>query len=209
MLPFIIALLFLFNWGNFFSHKTAPPPARPEPLACVSYEPRARSYVDQVLEKKMPTLSPEKRYELATVIEQESAVAGIDTIMILSVIEFESNFNPHAISSVGAMGMMQLMPGTILNVSEVEGLPNTDAFDPITNVKAGIKYLARVKKSFKKWDSALMAYNAGPGRIISILRAQEEFPERYLEYPRGVHQKYAFHQRNLNRYYVAMAKIDG
>jgi len=204
MLPFVVALLLFLH----LSHKEQKPVVvpEPEPLACVSYEPRPPSYIDRVLEQKMPRLSDEKRYRLATAIEQESAIAGIDSLMILSVIELESDFNPHAISNVGAVGMMQLMPGTILSISETEGLPNTDAFDPVTNVTAGIRYLARVKKSFKKWDSALMAYNAGPGRIVDILKAQAEFPERYLEYPRGVRQKYTFYQRGLNRYYLAMAR---
>ena len=76
-----------------------------------------------------------------------------------SVVYAESGYNPRARSKVGALGLMQLMPGTAKELRVV------DPFDPEQNLEGGIKYLAQMYKAFKVWPLALAAYNAGPGRV--------------------------------------------
>lgn len=93
-------------------------------------------------------------------IEEKSTQAGIDPALVAAVMMQESGGNPKAISPVGAVGLMQLMPETAV------GLGVKDPFDPEQNVMGGSQYLADLLRQFDgNLVSALAAYNAGPGAV--------------------------------------------
>jgi soluble lytic murein transglycosylase-like protein len=98
--------------------------------------------------------------DLETIINQASQTYDIPAKLIKSVIKHESNFNPNAVSSAGAAGLMQLMPNT------ARSLGADNPLDPEQNILAGSKYL---KQMLVKYDNdinlALAAYNAGPGNV--------------------------------------------
>lgn len=81
---------------------------------------------------------------------------GIDPKLVHSIIRAESDYNPNAVSSKGAVGLMQLMPKT----AKFYGVE--DLYDPIENIEGGIKYLNDLIKTYRQ-DHELMlaAYNAG------------------------------------------------
>jgi len=92
-------------------------------------------------------------------VEQSARNHNVDPLLVDAVIKVESNYNPHAVSRVGAQGLMQLMPGTARDL----GVSNS--FDPGQNIEAGVRYLKQLQDLYKDDRLALAAYNAGPGAV--------------------------------------------
>lgn len=93
------------------------------------------------------------------IISAAARKEGLDENLVKAVVEAESNFNPKAVSSAGAKGLMQLMDGT------AKALGVKDPFDPVANVKGGVKFLRSMLDKFGSVPLALAAYNAGPGAV--------------------------------------------
>ena len=111
---------------------------------------------------------------------------NIDEELIRAVIQVESAWKRDAVSSKGAMGLMQLMPRTaaMLGVD--------DAFDPGQNIEGGVKYLAQLTDKYKgDVEMALAAYNAGPSRVDAaggIPPFQET--QRYVQNVMALYHRY-------------------
>ena len=85
---------------------------------------------------------------------------GVEENFVRAVMKQESCFNSRALSSAGAIGLMQWMPGT----ADLMGV--NDAWDPHQNIKGGVKYLSQMLREFNGNKAlALAAYNAGPGAV--------------------------------------------
>lgn len=98
--------------------------------------------------------------ELEAIFQKAAAAYDIPVELLKAVGKAESNFNPDATSSCGAMGIMQLMPAT------AKALGVTDAYDPEQNIMGGAKYLSDKLKAYDgDITLALAAYNAGPGNV--------------------------------------------
>jgi len=88
---------------------------------------------------------------------------GVDSQLVKALIQVESNYNERAISPKGAMGLMQLMPGTAGRYGVQQ------AFDPRQNIEGGVKYLKDLDDLFKSdFRLVLAAYNAGENVVTRI-----------------------------------------
>jgi soluble lytic murein transglycosylase-like protein len=143
--------------------------------------------VEQILSRfsmRHTALPERERRALVYTILEEARVQNLDPHLVVAVIEVESAGYHLAVSHVGAMGLMQLLPSTGKELAEQMGIewkgPDT-LFDPTINVKLGTAYLRQLADQFGSVSTALAAYNWGPGRINRRLRRGAEVPSRYIE----------------------------
>jgi soluble lytic murein transglycosylase len=115
-------------------------------------------------------------------IREASKNHGISFSLLKALIKIESDFNPRAISSAGAMGLMQIMP------ENIKSLNIKDPFDPWENIMGGTRYLKQLIGHFEgKLPMALAAYNAGPNVVdrykqIPPFKETENYVEKVMEY---------------------------
>jgi soluble lytic murein transglycosylase len=121
--------------------------------------------------------------DLAYLIVSESRKHSIDPYLVLAVIKTESSFNRHSVSSQGAMGLMQLLPGTARYISDQKPDVNIrradELFDPVTNIKLGVGYLAYLMNKYENQKHAIIAYNLGPGNLRKKLKSGSGLPQFY------------------------------
>jgi len=93
-------------------------------------------------------------------VQRIAAQNSLPPQLIHSVIKVESNYNPHAISNKGALGLMQLIPSTARRFGV------SDVFNPVQNIEGGAKYLRYLLDLYgENYPLALAAYNAGEGAV--------------------------------------------
>lgn len=128
-------------------------------------------------------LAPFEIRDLAATLVAESRAHGLDPATVLALIHVESRFYNFAVSRVGALGLMQILPATGREFARRTGVawhgPLT-LFDPIANVRIGIAYLVWLRERYGSLDAALAAYNWGPGRIDGRLARGRALPTGYV-----------------------------
>ena len=107
-----------------------------------------------------------KPEEYSSYVEKYSAEYDVPEEIVWAVIKTESGFDSSAVSSAGAVGLMQLTEATFNEISTQrlkEGLTAGMRYDPDTNIRYGTYYLSYLYQRYGNWDAALAAYNGGLG----------------------------------------------
>jgi hypothetical protein len=108
----------------------------------------------------------------AEIINAKCQKYSVDPVLVKSIIKTESNFNPTAVSSKGAKGLMQLMPSTAADMGV------SDLFDPDQNIEGGVKYFRYLLDNFGgDLELSIAAYNCGEGRVYRNGNCVPDIPE--------------------------------
>lgn len=134
-------------------------------------------------ERRLRDLDRYNAASIEEIVKHHAERWGLDKNLVFAIIKAESNFRQDAVSSAGACGLMQLMPGTAGEMG-VE-----DIFDPAENIAGGTQYLAKLLELFENdYDLALAGYNSGPqtvincGRKIPNIRETQQYVKRVRQY---------------------------
>ncbi|HZJ52499.1 MAG TPA: lytic transglycosylase domain-containing protein [Myxococcaceae bacterium] len=143
--------------------------------------------IGEVLRRSALTERAQRRVAIAIVREAEAN--GLDPLLVVAVIRAESSFNVYAVSGVGALGLMQMMPttGSFLATRRGTTLRHRQTlFDAELNIELGTAYLASLLREFGTVEAALLAYNGGPAYARRVLRNSEARKRLAAGYPRDV-----------------------
>lgn len=126
--------------------------------------------IDSAISKKN---HPLKHVEI---IEKYSDAYSVPKELVFAVIKTESKFRSDAVSSAGAVGLMQITPDTFIWLCKKNDDTSNDPallYSPETNIMYGTYYLDMLYSEFGSWDTALAAYNAGPTKVREWLKNPE------------------------------------
>jgi len=143
------------------------------------------------------TAQQETSINIPEMVEKAARDNQVDPLLVHSVIQVESNYNPYAVSPKGAQGLMQLMPATARDL----GVSNS--FDPRQNIEAGVRYLKYLQDLYKDDRLALAAYNAGPGAVQKY-KWIPPYPETQ-DYVNGVGAQYGAAKKAAAQHLAAPA----
>ena len=131
------------------------------------------------------TTSSSSKTDLDAYFEEAARTYGVDVNLLKAIAHTESNFNPNATSSAGAMGVMQLMPST------AKSLGIKDAYNARDNIMGGAKVISQHLSRYNGDVSlALAAYNAGSGNVkkyggIPPFTETQNYVKKVLAYYKG------------------------
>ena len=141
------------------THKPPIVQTKTETIVHVVSDPIIRGNFKLESEEIKSSLNKSKLKHLLIYVNALCDEYGMDYEMVKAVIQTESSWNHKAVSSSGAIGLMQVLPSTAWDEFKT---PKEDLYDPYVNVTVGIKYLSHLNQHFDDMDATLTAYSHGP-----------------------------------------------
>jgi hypothetical protein len=130
--------------------------------------------------------------DFSDAFDKASQSTGVSGGLLRAMAQTESNFNPFARSSAGAMGIMQLLPGT------ARDLGVTDPFNPQQNIMGGAKYMAQLLSKYHgNVGAALAAYNMGPNAYTRAMARGQDLPYETKQYVQKIQALVAAQQYQI------------
>lgn len=180
----------LDTFGKAGQSKASPEVKNLAPLTLQDYRDQAIRVRQKNFSVKAPTDKParptkddlEAPEQIRKAIDDSARKFKLPVQLVTAIIKVESNFNPRAVSSEGARGLMQLMPTT------AERLGVRNSFDITQNINGGCKYLKGLLERFDgNLELAVAAYNAGPGAVakygkVPPYRQTQDYVKKVLAY---------------------------
>lgn len=158
-------------------------PQKDDPKAGGTEEIPDRKAPSATLNKKQTSQAP---MDIKGKITHYARQFGVKESFLMALIRVESNFDPNAVSHKGAIGLMQVMPGT----GSIYGVHKKDLMNPDINIRTGLAYFKDMHSYFQNNEEmALAAYNCGPSRVL-----ENKIPMETRIYIRDV--------KNMERYYA-------
>ncbi|MBI5816577.1 MAG: lytic transglycosylase domain-containing protein [Nitrospinae bacterium] len=174
---YLIAITVQFALGGIFSANDTMLKEREFDVSLERLEAAQEiSGVMHILNVKAVELNSGEKMQLALSIIRQSEDYGHNPFLLLALIEIESGFHLTAVSSQGAMGLMQVRPFVaryLAGEMEIHPLVASRLFDVETNLKVGSFYLKKMTERYGSTRLALEAYNIGPGRLDERLESGE------------------------------------
>ncbi len=141
-----------------------------------------RLHILEAVEAMQSNLTPEEEVHLTHQVLYYGEEHELDPLLILSVIRAESHFSAKAVSPMGAMGIMQVMPATARFITEQRGWTwpgQNRLFDPSFNIRLATSYLSDLLQKFGSVEEALIAYNCGEGTMQELRASGLPLPRSY------------------------------
>ena len=138
-----------------------------------AYEMKIESKIQDVIAHYQKRMDPQHLEEIPGMILEESKKHGFDPMFLTALIITESSFNNKAKSHKGALGLMQILPGTgvaMASENEMEWKGSPTLYNPEVNIALGSYYLKKLQRRFGDLVLALEAYNHGPTRLDKYLK---------------------------------------
>ncbi len=151
-------------------------------------EPNPSEVFGRMLNEKLGKTPDADKARMEALVAAQANQVGLDPSLAKAVAKAESGFDPQAISSAGAMGLMQLMPET------AESLGVKSMLNPVENARGGTLYLKSLLDKYHSVPNALAAYNAGPGNVdryggIPPFQETQSYVNRVLQYQNQYRQQ--------------------
>ena len=152
----------------------------------------AADYLDSQYVRVRPLAAPAsgsrraadgRRRPFEAAIDRYATLHAVNADLVRAIIAAESAFDPVARSDAGAIGLMQLMPMTARELG-------VDPFVPEQNIEGGVRYFSQLLKTFGGVETALVAYNAGPGFAARYARGETALYGETRAYVRAVLRRF-------------------
>ncbi len=145
------------------------------------------------LNERLPSSYRRDSYKLGRLVLELADRHQFSPAFLLSVIDTESSYRPTIVSKAGAIGLMQLLPGTAAEMAEKFGIKGyqgeSDLVNPAINLKLGVAYLAHLRKQFGTSLHYVAAYNLGPTALRRKLREGNYELGALDSYVRKIHDR--------------------